>query len=95
MPDLDLSVFPTDLDLQSSLTADAASGNLDTGLAVLQFDFCLRFNGQPWVTIPVGAPSPEAARLTMSQWVSQVANPTLVRMGYPPNMCTFSPGSCN
>jgi hypothetical protein len=94
MPDdLDLSEFP-DFDVPSSLAAEVESGNLDTGLQLFQAEFCLLFNGRPWQTVAFASPSPEAALLTMTQWVNRVGNPTLVRMGYPPNMLTFNIGRC-
>jgi len=94
MPDdLDLSVFP-DFDLPSSLTADSSTGNVDTGEVMLRFDFCVQFNGRPWGTVPVNAPSPELALLTMSQYMKHVLIPAMVSRGYPPSIFTFSAGAC-
>ncbi len=100
----DLTTLPTDIDISSIVdgvtsqqpasetqTEDSISGG--TLNEMVSFQFCLRFNGQPWQTIVVAAPSPELAALTVSQIV-QLINDQLVRMGYPPNLCTASSGSC-
>jgi hypothetical protein len=91
---LDLNEFPTDVDVPSSLTS-AEGSELDTGIQLLQFPFCLLFNGRSWMTISVAAPSPELAAATMDQYVNQVLNPGLVRMGYPRNVCAWRAGECS
>jgi len=40
------------------------------------------------------APSPELAATTIDQYVRQVINPILVKMGYPQNICSWSSGAC-
>lgn len=60
---------------------------------MIPFPFCLRFNSQPWQTIIVAAPSPDLAADTVGLIVQRI-NEVLSRMGYPPNMCTASAGSC-
>ena len=91
----DLSTFPSDVQLPSELTANASGdGNLDTGVTMLPFPFCILFAGRPVGTQTVFAPSPELAATTVDQYVSQVLNPILERMGYPPNSCSWRAGAC-
>jgi hypothetical protein len=97
MPDdteIDLSTFPTGVDFPSALDAPAGEGSGDAAVTLIPFPFCLLFAGRPWLTLTVAAPSPGEAATTMDQFVRQVANPTLVRMGYPPNICSWSAGAC-
>ena len=92
---VDLSTFPTDVDIPSELTADqSGAGNLDTGVTMLPFPFCILFAGRPWGTATVNAPSPELAATTVDQYVSQVLNPALERLKYPPNICSWRAGAC-
>jgi hypothetical protein len=77
--DHDLNEFPSDVDVPSSLTAEQ-SGQLDTGETLLQFEFCIMFNGRAWFTVPVAAPSPQLAALTVDQYVRQILNPALERL---------------
>jgi len=44
--------------------------------------------------VPVNAPSPELALLTMRQYMKHVLIPTMVSRGYPPSIFTFSAGAC-
>jgi len=100
----DLNTLPSDIDVQSIVDsavsqqpvpdaqpADTTDGT--TAIQTISFPFCLQFNGRPWQSIIVAAPSPELAALTVSQ-VVQLINEQLVRMGYPPNLCTAVSGSC-
>ena len=97
MPDdseIDLSAFPLGVDFPSTLEAGVGENGADAAVAMIPFPFCLLFAGRPWVTLTVSAPSPGAAATTMDQFVRQVANPTLARMGYPANVCSWSAGAC-
>lgn len=91
---LDLDTPPSDVNIPSDLTADLSTQPqpMDT-VQMLPFPFCLLFNSKPWQTITVAAPSPELAALTIEQFV-QLINETLVKRGYPPNMCSARSGSC-
>ncbi len=100
----DLNVLPSDIDVQSivdGVTSQQPASNeqaedSSTGVSVIQavsFPYCLQFNGQPWQSIVVAAPSPELAAVTVSQIV-QLINDELVKMGYPPNLCSAVSGSC-
>jgi hypothetical protein len=90
----DLDTLPTGFDVPSTLTADTSNQPQATDAEqLLQFPFCLLFNGKPWTTIVVAAPSPDLAALTMEQYV-QLINAALVNAHYPPNMCTARSGSC-
>lgn len=90
----DPNPFPT-LDLPAELHADDGTEEVSDGPTKnLRWDFCLLFAGSAWVTLPVYAPSPEAAASTMEAFVQQV-NTTLLRMGYPPNCCTWTTGPCS
>jgi hypothetical protein len=91
---IDLSDFPSGMDFPSTLEAPAGEGGTDAAVTMIPFPFCLLFAGRPWVTLTVSAPGPGDAATTMDQFVQQVANPTLVRMGYPPNICSASAGAC-
>ena len=91
--EIDLSTFPTGVDIPSTLEAPGGGAG-DTAIVMIPFMFCLLFAGRAWMTVPVNAPSPEDAATTMDQFVRQVANPTLVRMGYPANICSWSAGAC-
>lgn len=82
------------MDVSTELTAGQEDGQ-DSAVQMIPFPFCLLFAGRAWVTITVAAPSPELAATTMDQYVRQVVNPTLVRMGYPQNICSWSSGACN
>jgi hypothetical protein len=44
----------------------AADGQLSTGVQLVSFPFCIRFNGRPWQSIVLSAPSPELAAQTLS-----------------------------
>ena len=90
----DTSVFPADVEIPAGLTADEDRGGQNAGVQMLQFSFCLLFAGRAWVSIPVAAPSPEGAAATMDQFVGQVLNPQLARMGYPPDICSWRAGAC-
>src|SRR4029434_2623512 len=92
--DIDLSTFPTGVDFPSALEATAGEGGGDAAVTLIPFPFFLLFAGRPWFHLTVNAPSPGLAATTMDQFVRQVANPTLVRMGYPPNICSWSAGTC-
>jgi hypothetical protein len=89
---LDLNQPPAGVDFPASLEAPAGAG--DAAQALLPFPFCLLFAGRPWITMTVAAPGPGEAATTMDQFVNQVANPTLVRMGYPAGICAWSAGAC-
>ncbi len=91
--DIDLSTFPSGVDFPSTLEAPAGEGGAEA-VSMMPFPFCLLFAGRPWVTLTVSAPGPSEAAATMDQFVRQVANPTLVRMRYPPDMCSWSAGAC-
>lgn len=41
-------------------------GQLSTGKQLVSFPFCIRFNGRPWQSIVLAAPSPELAAQTLS-----------------------------
>jgi hypothetical protein len=90
----DLDTLPTGFDVLSTLTADLSNQvqPADT-VQMIPFPFCLLFNGKPWQTIIVAAPSPELAALTMEQYV-QLKNAELVNAHYPPNMCSARSGAC-
>jgi len=90
---VDLSTFP-DIDVSTELTA-GQEDQQDSSIQMISFPFCLLFAGRPWVTITVAAPSPELAATTVDQYVRQVANPTLMRMEYPQNICSWSSGGCS
>ncbi len=92
---IDLSTFPADVDVPATLTAEPTSEGQDAAEQMLPFPFCLLFAGRSWMTLTVAAPSPDNAALTMDQFVRQVLNPQLVRMGYPPNICSWSSGACS
>jgi hypothetical protein len=92
--EIDLSEFPTDVDVPSTLTAEHSSAGEDAAVQMIPFPFCLLFAGRPWMTLTVAAPSPEDAASTMDQFVRQVLNPQLVRMRYPPNVCSWNAGAC-
>jgi hypothetical protein len=90
----DLDTLPTGIDVASTLTADLSNQPQQTDAEqLLQFPFCLLFNGKPWQTIIVAAPSPDLAALTMEQYVALI-NKALVAAHYPPNMCTARSGEC-
>jgi hypothetical protein len=96
---IDLNSLPTGIDVgsivDSAVAANSSALPLDTtsGAQNISSQFCLQFNGRPWTTITVAAPSPELALLTVNQIVQRV-NEVLVQAGYPPNLCTAALGSC-
>ena len=93
MNETDPSNFP-DIEIPKNLTAPPDPGAQNLGVQNLVFPFCLTFNGQPWQTIPVAAPSVQAAALTVDQLV-RTLNATAVRLGYPPNCISAASGACN
>lgn len=90
---VDLSTFP-DVEFSTQLTADDSRESTDAAVQMIPFPFCLLFANRPWTTITVAAPDPQSAASTMDQFVTQVVNPTLQRMGYPPNICSWNAGAC-
>lgn len=92
--DIDLNTFPAGVDVPTTLTASQSSSGNVAATEMIQFPFCLRFAGRPWVNVPVAAPSPEDAATTMDQFVRLVLNPQLAKMGYPANICSASAGAC-
>jgi hypothetical protein len=79
------------IDLPTQLPEDAASD--ESTVQNLRWDFCLRFQGRPWVTLPVFAPSVEEATEIMEAWLRKM-NQTLVRMGFPAGSATGTAGAC-
>jgi hypothetical protein len=93
---VDQTTFPSGVDIPSDLTADTSGDvSLDTGVTMIPFPFCILFAGRPWTSITVAAPSPELAATTVDQFVQQLLNPQLVRIGYPPNSCSWNSGACS
>ena len=96
---IDLNSLPTGVDVGSIVDSTLAENNsavpldANSGAQNISAQFCLQFNGRPWTTITVAAPSPELAMLTVNQIVQRI-NDLLVRAGYPPNLCTAILGSC-
>jgi hypothetical protein len=86
---------PPGIDIPDSLTAttDESGQALDTAVQMIPFAFCLTFQGAYGQTITVAAPSPEAAALTMGQFV-QLKNAVAVSMGYPPGYAATA-GACS
>lgn len=91
--EIDLSAFPAGVDIPKTLEA-LGGGAEDTAIVMVPFPFCLLFAGRAWMTLTVAAPSPAVAATTMDQFVRQALNPTLVRMGYPQDICSWSAGAC-
>jgi len=89
---VDLSTFP-DMDISTELTA-AQEDQQDSAIQMIPFPFCVLFAGKPWKMFTIVAPSPELAATTIDQYVRQVINPILVKMGYPQNICSWSSGAC-
>ncbi|WP_214323246.1 hypothetical protein [Nonomuraea sediminis] len=84
----DLETLP-DLELPEQLPDDA---EVDlTELPV--FDVCLRFNGRPWQSLKVSAPSPEDVAVIMDNFAARI-NAILVQRRYPPGMCTWTHNAC-
>jgi hypothetical protein len=79
------------IDLPTQLPEDGASG--DSTVQNLRWDFCLRFQGSPWVTLPVFAPSVPEATEIMEAWLRKF-NQTMVRMGFPAGSATATAGAC-
>jgi hypothetical protein len=90
---VDLSTFP-DIEVSTQLTA-TQDGQQDSSIQMIPFPFCVLFAGRPWFSVTVAAPSPDLAALTVDQYVRQVLNPALESRRYPPNVCSWSAGSCN
>jgi hypothetical protein len=90
--ELDLTRPPGGVEFPATLESPA--GGDDAALNMIPFPFCLLFAGNPWITMTVAAPSPEDAATTMGQFVQQVVNPTLARMGYPADVCAARAGAC-
>jgi len=90
MPDIDFENFPSDIEIPAQLVSSDAE---DLAQQNIVFQFCLLFMGRSVQTVPVAAPSPEEAALTMRQFVDQI-NAGLERMGYPPNCCSMASGAC-
>jgi hypothetical protein len=90
---IDLSEFPVGVDFPSTLQALAGTDG-ELAIAMLPFPFCLLFAGRAWQTMIIHAPSPEDAATSIDQFVRQVANPLLMRMGYQANICSWIAGSC-
>ena len=91
MPDLD--EFPTDIDVSSELSMIQEASAFDSTVSVLHFTFCLLFAERPWQTIPLDAPSAEAAALTMNQLAARL-NVIAKQLGYPPNVISWRSGEC-
>jgi hypothetical protein len=87
---------PSGIDVATSLTAttDDSGQALDSTIQLLPFPFCLSYQGSSWQqTTPVYAPSPEAAALTMTQYV-QLLNAMAVKAGYPAGYVATA-GACS
>jgi hypothetical protein len=67
----------------TALPSFKPSAGILSGEQNLPFLFCFRFNGRPWTTMPVFAPSPSEAAISAANLVAKL-NAVAPLKGFPP-----------
>lgn len=66
---------------------------VDTGVQLLSFPFCVRYNGRPWRSMIFVAPGPDEAATTAGQVVDRL-NQVAARNGFQPLFSATGGGTC-